>query len=129
MQISQQHSSKPAFGMAFEKPNKEVLGYFREVVSRLTQQNRDTFVKDFSSIVNRAKSCPVNIEHSLCSINGSTVRYKPLVQGEPMLDLPPNTSAPQIILKRMQHAVERAEDIHNINQNMKKIENCFDLKI
>ena len=128
MQISQHHTSKPSFGMAFEKPNKEVLGYFREVVSKIPQQHRDTFVKDFSSIVNRAKSCPINIEHNLGSINGSTVRYKPLVQGEPMLDLPSNTSTTQIILKRMQHAVERAEDIHNINQNMKKIENCFDLK-
>lgn len=125
MQISQNNYSKPAFGMAFEKPNKEVMGYLKGVVSSLSQPNREAFVKNFTEIVDKAKTCPVSIGHTL--VPGAYTQYMPTVAGRNISHIQANGHAGTII-ERMTKAVKEAEDVHNINIAMGKIEKCFDLK-
>lgn len=117
------YNNRQSFGMAFEKPSNEVMHYLRGVVSDLNPQARSEFVERFTKIVEKAKPCPISIKPILR--NNS---YYLDVEGRYIADVGNTASRADIVLNRMSSAVEAAENIHNLNCNMKKIENCFDLK-
>lgn len=124
MNISPINNRNTSFGMAFTKPNEEVLNHFKNTLKNLPQGQRDVVSGQIIGLVKEANSCPVKIEHSVAKgLKGSY--YVPIVNNEPMITYADNEV--ENILESMKNAVLKAKDIANLKENMGKIKKAFDI--
>lgn len=119
------YNNQTSFGMAFKKnPPKEVTKLFEETISSMRPKERESFVDQVSQIIQRAKSCPVEIEHTLVTdysphygakVGNNTYTYNPQS----------STNRADSILSTMSRAVSAAENQHDINSNMSRLSKIF----
>lgn len=110
------YRNSTSFGMAFKKPSPEVSALFTKVLRDKSPVEREAFVKAVGALVERAKSCPENIEHKLvpgyiahygAKVGDNLITHKSMVlknTGESILDI-------------MNKAVNYAENLHNLKEN------------
>lgn len=117
------YKNQTSFGMAFKKPSPEVLKMFNETLTYMRPDGRKEFVNEVAIRVQRAKSCPVNIEHVICNDGRS---YGARV-GNNVYTYNPQSSTNRAIsiLEVMDTAIGSAENQHDINVNAKKLNDLF----
>ena len=119
-------NNKPAFGMAFQKPGKEVMQHFREVMNDLKPEGRQTFVSEMGKIVKSNESCPVPIEQFMTKAYSPS--YAVRVNGKVFQNADNNiTARANNILNIMKTAAKEAEDRANVDANMQDIQKIFNM--
>lgn len=113
------YRNQTSFGMAFKKPSPEVSKLFNEVLTPLSPEGRKEFVDEVGKRVQRAKSCPVPIEHTISS-DGRSYGAK-VVNNIYTYDTRTSTNRVKSILGAMDTAISAAENQHDINVNAKKL--------
>lgn len=112
------YRNQTSFGMAFKKPSSEVSKFFEDVITSLNPEERAKFVQDVGKRVQRAKLCPVPIEHTVEKnrIYGAKV-------GNTIYSYNPETSTnrSKSILEVMDEGIKAAENQHDINLNTKRL--------
>lgn len=121
---SSNYRNQTSFGMAFKKPSPEVKKIFNETLRAMNPKERENFVNSVGEIVERAKKCPVDIEHTV--VNSYTPHYGAQVKnGIYSYDPQKSTNKAASILESMNRAVKAAENEHNIDINQQKLDNLF----
>lgn len=115
--------NQTSFGMAFNKPDQCVMKKFREAVSMLNPEERKKFVDEVNKIVESQKNNPVNIDSNI----STTGDYMAITRGNAYYD---NSSRYhyQRILNTMRSAAKEADNQNNIDANMAKLNEVFNIK-
>lgn len=114
------YRNQTSFGMAFKKPSPEVTKIFNEALRPMSPKERENFVNSVGSIVERAKKCPVDIEHTI--VTGHVPHYGAKVRGNIYTyDAQKSTKSAESILDSMYRAVSAAENEHNIDANQLRL--------
>lgn len=117
--------NQTSFGMAFQKPSKDVIGHFKKAITGLTPDERKAFVEDMAKIVESQKKNPVPICQSLAA--GYSPEYAASVGNKLLYNTSLKSPAARI-LDTMQQAAKEADNQHNLHTNMQKINEIFDIK-
>lgn len=117
------YNRNQSFGMSFERPNKYVIAHFKKAISELPENERTNFVDNVEKIVKNNSEIPVTITQE---IDGA--KYRTIVGNTCYYATQAKTKA-DAILTSMQRAASEAKNIANINKNMERINNIFDIKI
>ena len=117
------YGKSPSFGMAFVKPNKEVLDHFVNVIEKLPPEGRKTFVSEVGKIVESAKDCPVPINHAM--IGSYETKYAAVVDGKNVVGKSKYSGVANEIIATMMLAAEKARDKADALNNVKKIYTIF----
>lgn len=118
------YRNQTTFGMAFKKPSPEVNRIFNETLRLMNPKERETFVASVGQIVERAKKCPVDIEHTV--VTGYTQHYGAKVRGNIYTyDPQRSTNRAASIIETMDSAVKAAENEHNIDVNQERLNQIF----
>jgi hypothetical protein len=105
----------------FVKPEKSVIEHFRNVITPISPENRETFIKRVSSMVEEVKNNPIPIVQDMTKNNDNymlQVRNKNFWNHE--------GTPTEKILKTMRQAINYAKDQLNIDQNMQEITKIFE---
>lgn len=114
------YRNQTSFGMAFKKPSPDVIKIFNETLRPMSPNERENFVNSVGAIVERAKKCPVDIEHTI--VTGYVPHYGAKVRGNIYsYDTQKSTNRAKSILDTMNRAVSAAENEHNIDANQLRL--------
>ena len=118
------YRNQTSFGMAFKKPSPEVNKIFNDTLRAMNQKEREVFVASVGQLVERAKSCPVDIEHTI--VTSYTPHYGAKVRGNIYsYDTKSSTNRANSIIDSMSRAVQAAENEHNIDINQERLNKIF----
>lgn len=120
------NKNQPTFKMAFKKPSPEVGEFFRDTLKSMPKKERDVFVKNVETIVQRAKSCPIPIEQVVETGKEGTAYGAKVGNITYSYSANKSQNKAQSILNTMDRAVWAAENEHNLNTNFNKLIKSFE---
>lgn len=120
--ISSSYNRNQSFGMAFEKPSANVMKYYHAAVSELPINERASFVEEIGKIVKKNAEVPVPVKQEVdgalfTATAGSRCYYSNNSKNKA-----------EAILTAINAATQESENIANVNANMNKINQIFDIK-
>lgn len=116
------YKNQTSFGMAFKKPDGQVIGHFKQVMEHISPEERKKFVDNVSAIVESAKSNPVPITQGVINPGYYTAE----VCDTTFYNKEKTAAA---VLDTMQKAANYATNRHNLHQNMCKIGKIFNIEV
>lgn len=120
--ISSSYNRNQSFGMAFEKPSANIMKYYRAAVSELPINERANFVEEVGKIVKKNAEVPVPVRQE---IDGAL--FTASAGNRCYYSKNPKSKA-DAILTAIRGASQESENIANVNTNMEKINQIFDIK-
>ena len=120
--ISSSYNRNQSFGMAFERPNASVMKYYRAAVSELPINERASFVEEIGKIVKKNAEVPVPVKQE---IDGAL--FSATAGNHCYYSKNPKNKA-EGILTAIKGASQESENIANVNSNMDKLNQIFDIK-
>lgn len=130
MQVqSTRNTHQTSFGK-FTQPTGSVIAHFQETMSKMKPEARENFVRDIGNLVKKSENNPVLISQRMIDNSGRKC-YKLEIGDNTALTVAHPSSVddyPSVILNAMKKAVDIADDLFNLNNNMKKIKDIFNIK-
>ena len=130
MQVqSTRNIHQTSFGK-FTQPTGEVIAHFKETMSKMKPEARENFVRDIGNLVKKSENNPVVISQRMFDNSGHKC-YKLEIGETTTLTVAHPSSVddyPSVILNAMKKATDIADDIFNLNNNMQKIKEIFNMK-
>lgn len=114
------YNNRTSFGMAFKKPSQEVNELFKDTLRGMSPKERVNFVDTVGQLIARAKSCPIDIEHTI--YNDYMPHYGAKVgKNIYTYNVQKSTNKADSIIDTMERAIRVAENEHDINKNHSRL--------